>query len=114
MKYEKFIEKVLGGSSVNARAKELGIQQTTLNNYKLGKRIPSCAMTLKLAKAAGVSIEEAVKAVAEKEINTHTVQASSLRRPALFSVLLGLLCVNLFLTPSPAQAAPVLGIIYIM
>jgi transcriptional regulator with XRE-family HTH domain len=108
MTYDEFIEKVLDGKSVNARAKELGIAQTTLSNYKLGRNAPSCAMTLRLAEAAGVDPMEAVKAVAEKEVEVRPLHTSSFLRPAMASVLAGIVAVNLFLTPTPSEAAPAL------
>lgn len=107
MNYDEFMEKVLDGKSVNARAKELGIAQTTLSNYKLGRNAPSCAMTLKLADAAGIDPMEAVKAVAAKEVEVRPLHTSTFLKPAMASVLAGIVSVNLFLTPSPAHAAPV-------
>lgn len=107
MRYEKFIEKVLDGKSVNARAKELGIPTKTLDNYASGRSVPSCAMTMKLAKVAGVALEEAVIAVAEQELVARPKQASSFLRPAVAAVLTGVVSVNMFLTPTPAQAASV-------
>lgn len=107
MNYEEFMKKVLDGKSVNARAKELGIPQVTLNNYNRARSVPSCAMTIKLAEIAGIPIEEAVRAVAEKEMDVRPVQTGSFLRPAMASVLAGIVAVNLFLTPTPSKAAPV-------
>jgi transcriptional regulator with XRE-family HTH domain len=104
--YDQLMEKVLDGKSVNARAKEIGIPQVTLNNYKRGSRIPSCAMTIKLAEVAGIAVEEAVRAVAEKEMDARPVQTGSFLRPAMASVLGAIIAVNLFLTPTPSEATP--------
>lgn len=108
MTYDDLMEKVLAGKSVNARAKEIGIPQVTLNNYKRGSRIPSCAMTIKLAEIAGIPIEEAVKAVAEKEMEARPLQTSSFLRPAMASVLTALsfvLVAAIGMLPAPNASA---------
>ena len=106
MTYDEFMKKVLDGKSVNARSKELGIPQKTLDNYTRGRSAPGCAMTITLAKVAGISLEEAVTAVAEQELKVRPLHSPSFLRPAMASVLGFIVSVNLFLTPSPAQAAP--------
>lgn len=68
MTYEKLIEKVLAGRSVNATAKALGIPQKTFEGYVKQKNFPNCSSTIILANAAGVDLGEAVKAVSKKEL----------------------------------------------
>lgn len=107
MNYDQFIEKVLDGKSVNARAHELGIAQSTLSSYKTKRSVPSVGMTKTLAQVAGVPLLEAIEAVAAQEMVTRSKRTPSFLRPAMAAVLAGVMAVNLFLTPSPAQAAPV-------
>lgn len=118
MEYADLIAKAIGTKSVNARAKELGIPQRTLANYAAGERLPDCDAAIVLAKAAGVSIEEAVLAIAAKKAELRPERVHSFLRPAMASVLAFVVSVNLFLTPTPSQAAPVKALqsdsIYIM
>lgn len=106
MKYEEFMKRVLAGKSVNARAKEIGIAQKTLDNYTSGRSVPGCGMTIMLAEIAGIDIAEAVKAVADQELKARPKHTPTFLRTAMASILAFAVSVNLFLTPSPAQAAP--------
>jgi transcriptional regulator with XRE-family HTH domain len=118
MNYDEFIEKVLDGKSVNARAHELGIPQSTLSSYKTKRSVPSVGMTKELAQVAGIPLMEAIEAVAAQEFLTRSKRTSSFLRPAMASVLAGIVAVNMFLTPTPSQAAPLKALqsdsIYIM
>ncbi|WP_293781266.1 hypothetical protein [uncultured Oxalicibacterium sp.] len=68
MTYEKLIEAVLRGRSVNATAKALGIPQKTFESYVKKKHFPNCSRTILLAKEAGIDIETAVKAISKAEM----------------------------------------------
>lgn len=107
MTYEELMEKVLGGRSVNATAKAIGVPQKSLDDYVKAKNLPDCERAVVLANAAGVSIEEAVLAIVAKKAELRPERVNSFLRPAMASVLAFVVSVNLFLTPSPAQAAPV-------
>jgi transcriptional regulator with XRE-family HTH domain len=67
MSYMEMIARALQGRSVNKAAKELGIPQKSLDTYAKGQRMPSYSVARKLADAAGISYEEAFKALAEQE-----------------------------------------------
>lgn len=108
MNYEDLIKRVLNGNSVNATAKALGIPQKTLDQYVKANHLPPCDVAIVLARAAGVSIEEAVIAIANKKAELQPERAQSFLRPAMASVLMGVFSVSLFLTPPPSQAAPAL------
>ena len=73
MEYEEFISKALRGRSVNLAAKELGVTQTTLNNYVRGTRLPTYKVAGQLAKEAGVSLGEAMEILIAKEASKSTV-----------------------------------------
>lgn len=110
MTYEELIEKALAGSSVNAKAKQLGIPQKSMDHYVKARSLPDCDIAIVLAKAAGVSIEEAVMAIAAKKAELRPERVHSFLRPAMAAVLIGMIAsVNLFLTPTPAEAAPALA-----
>lgn len=108
MDYDVLMEKVLAGRSVNATAKALGIPQKTLESYVKGKSFPGCAATRKLAQAAGVPVQEAVDAVADKEsqVRPRLAFAAPQFAATAAAVLIG---VTNFLTPSDANAASLLG-----
>jgi transcriptional regulator with XRE-family HTH domain len=111
MTYEELIKKVLNGKSVNARAKELGMPQKTLDNYVRGKSAPGCGVTMMLAEVAGVPLAEAVAAVAEQEKKARPNHTATFLRPAMASVLMAIaVIVNFFLTPQNAEAAPRLAL----
>jgi hypothetical protein len=108
MTYEKLIELVLAGKSVNARAKDLGIPQKSMDHYVKARSLPDCDVAIAFAEAAGISVEETVRAIATKKAELRPERAKSFLRPAVASVLVGILSVNLFLTPTPSEAAPAL------
>ncbi|WP_293775736.1 hypothetical protein [uncultured Oxalicibacterium sp.] len=108
MTYDELIEKVLKGRSVNATAKAIGLPQKTMDQYVKATNLPDCERAVLLANAAGVSIEEAVLAIVKKKTELRPERVSTFLRPAMAAVLTGVLSVNLFLTPTPSQAAPVL------
>ncbi len=118
MKYEKLMEKALAGKSVNARAAELGVGQKTLDRWVKADNLPDCDGALVLAAATGESIETVVKSIAAKKAELRPERVHSFLRPAVASVLAFVVSVNLFLTPTPSQAAPVKALqgdsIYIM
>ncbi len=72
MTYEKLIERVLQGRSVNATAKAIGIPQKTFEGWVKQKNFPNCSSTIVLANAAGIDLETAVKAVSKKELEVKT------------------------------------------
>ncbi|ABR91907.1 Hypothetical protein mma_1785 [Janthinobacterium sp. Marseille] len=72
MTYEKLIELVMKGRSVNATAKALGIPQKTFEGYVKQRSFPNCSSTIVLANEAGVELGEAVKAVSKKELEVKT------------------------------------------
>lgn len=106
MTYEKLIELVLAGKSVNARSKEIGMPQRTLAQYAAAESFPDCNVAIMFANLAGVSVEEAVTAIALKSLEKKPKQAYSFLRPAMATVLMSVFSVSLFLTPTPSQAAP--------
>lgn len=105
MTYEKLMELVLNGRSVNARAKELGLGQRTLDRYIKADNLPDCDVAIIFANATGLSIEEVVRTVAAKKAELRPERARSFLRPAMASVLAGIVAVNMFLTPTNANAA---------
>lgn len=109
MDYDELIGKVLSGSSVNAKAKELGLPQKTLDQYVKATHLPDCERAILLAKAAGVSVEETVYAIAAKKAELRPERVAPFLRPAMASVLSGVMAVSFFLTPPPSQAAPALA-----
>lgn len=88
MTYEELIAKVLNGKSINARAKELGMPQKTLDNYVRGRSAPGCGVTMMFAEIAGVSLQDAVAAVAEQEKKARPNHSATFLRPAMASVLM--------------------------
>jgi hypothetical protein len=106
MDYRVFMEKVLAGRSVNATAKALGIPQKTLEGYVKERSFPGCAMTIKLAEAAGISVQEAVDAVAKRESQVRPRLAFAAPQFATAGLAAVIVVVTNFLTPSPAEAAP--------
>ncbi|MCY0853342.1 hypothetical protein [Cupriavidus sp. D39] len=67
MTYKEFIERALGGRSVNKAALDMGISQTLLNKYKLGLNLPGFMNALILAKAARISRDEVLCMLAREE-----------------------------------------------
>ena len=106
MEYADLMKKALAGKSVNARAAELGVGQKTLDRWVKGDNLPDCDGALILSSATGETIETVVRSIAAKKAELRPERARSFLRPAVASVLATIVSVNLFLTPSPAQAAP--------
>lgn len=67
MSYKELIEMALHGRSVNQAAKDMAIQQTTLNRYVRGDRLPDYATAFLLAKEAGVDPRDMFLALVEEE-----------------------------------------------
>lgn len=106
-----------------ALANSLGVSRTALVNYRNGdRRLPDIAIS-KLAQGLGIDVEEVLAAVNLNLKNTsqHELQfwMEKILDHGSRYVTAGLMVVvTLFLTPSPAEAAPVLkqtsATIYIM
>lgn len=107
MEYEKFMELVLAGRSVNATAKILGLPQKTFEGYVKAVHFPTCSTTMLLAKAAGIDLEVAVKAVGKKELEvktkSHYVIAAMDKMSLSFNWLLRVANVALVRVPATAQ-----------
>lgn len=67
MSYKELIERALHGRSVNQAAKDMAIQQTTLNRYVRGERLPDYATAFLLAREAGVDPRDMFLALVEEE-----------------------------------------------
>ncbi|SPA23017.1 hypothetical protein CBM2633_B90308 [Cupriavidus taiwanensis] len=67
MSYRELIEMALHGRSVNQAAKDMAMQQVTLNRYVNGDRLPDYATAFLLAKEAGVDPREMFMALVEEE-----------------------------------------------
>jgi len=103
MTYEELIAKVLNGRSVNSVAKEMNIPQKTMDRYVKAESIPTVSVALAFAERAGVSIEEAMRAVAERESQVRPRRAFGFELSPVAAALL--VSVNFFLTPTPSEAA---------
>lgn len=67
MSYKELIERALHGRSVNQAARDMAIQQVTLNRYVRGERLPDYATAFLLAKEAGVDPRDMFMALVEEE-----------------------------------------------
>lgn len=67
MSYKELIEKALHGRSVNQAARDMAIQQMTLNRYVRGERLPDYVTAFMLAREAGVDPREMFIALVEEE-----------------------------------------------
>ncbi|SOZ97620.1 conserved hypothetical protein [Cupriavidus taiwanensis] len=67
MSYKELIERALHGRSVNQAARDMAIQQMTLNRYVRGERLPDYVTAFMLAKEAGVDPREMFIALVEEE-----------------------------------------------
>lgn len=67
MSYRELIEKALHGRSVNQAAKDMAVQQVSLNRYVRGDRLPDYTTAFLLAKEAGVDPREMFLALVEEE-----------------------------------------------
>jgi len=114
MEYEQLFEKALQGRSVNAAAKDWGIPQKTLDQYKKG-RVPDYQTALILARDAQVNPGEVMAILARLEARK---KPRSLFPDLGYAAAALMISVNLFLSPPPANAAPALKIsnntLYIM
>lgn len=67
MSYRELMERALHGRSVNQAAKDMAMQQVTLNRYVNGDRLPDYATAFLLAKEAGVDPREMFLALVEED-----------------------------------------------
>ncbi|WP_454742792.1 helix-turn-helix domain-containing protein [Cupriavidus necator] len=67
MSYRELMARALHGRSVNQAAKDLAIQQVTLNRYVNGDRLPDYVTAFMLAKEAGIDPREMFLALVEEE-----------------------------------------------
>lgn len=75
MSYLEIVKRALKERSVNQAAKDWGIQQTTLNRYANGTRLPDFMTAKIMASEAGVSAEEMMNALAAEETKMKAVKA---------------------------------------
>ncbi|HEY8606090.1 MAG TPA: helix-turn-helix transcriptional regulator [Noviherbaspirillum sp.] len=105
MTYTELIAKVLKGRSVNSVALEMGVPQKSLDRYVKAESMPSVSVAIKMAERAGVSVEEAARAIAEQENMVRPKRQLSF--PRLAATAAGLvIAVTNFVTPGNAEAAP--------
>lgn len=105
MTYEKLMELVLQGKSVNARSKELGLGQRTLDRYVKAENLPDCDVVIIFAEATGLSIEQVVRIVAAKKTELRPERARSFLRPAMAAVLMAVIAVTSLIAPPPSYAS---------
>lgn len=67
MSYRELIERALHGRSVNQVARDLGMQQVTLNRYTRGDRLPDYTTAFLLAKEAGIDPRDMFMALVEED-----------------------------------------------
>ncbi|NYI00227.1 helix-turn-helix domain-containing protein [Cupriavidus plantarum] len=67
MSYRELIEKALHGRSVNQAAKDMAMQQVTLNRYVRGDRLPDYTTAFILAKEAGLDPRDVFMTLAQEE-----------------------------------------------
>jgi transcriptional regulator with XRE-family HTH domain len=67
MTYDELIELAMRGRSVNRAAKELGVNQRSLDRYVKNERLPDYRTALILAQEAGISPGEIMLILAEEE-----------------------------------------------
>lgn len=103
MEFEQLFAKALQGKSVNQAAKEWGIPQTTLSKYSRGERVPDYQTALILAREAEVDPGEVMAILARLEARK---KPRSLFPDLGYAAAALLVSVNLFLSPTPAEAAP--------
>ncbi len=82
MSYRELIEKALHGRSVNQAAKDLGMQQTTLNRYARGDRLPDYDDALRLAHEAGIGEAEAFQILAAEAARKKQTKSAVVLRHA--------------------------------
>ena len=101
MNYKEMWEKALKGRSVNKASQDWGIPQPTLNRYVRGKNMPDYQTALIIAREAGIDPGEVVRICAEEE---SVKKPRSMFAEMGYAVATLIVSVNLFLTPSPAEA----------
>lgn len=67
MTYDELIEKAIRGRSVNRAAKDMGINQRSLDRYAKGERLPDFQTALLLAREANISPGEMLLLLAAEE-----------------------------------------------
>lgn len=72
MSYLEIVKRALRERSVNQAAKDWGIQQTTLNRYANGSRLPDFLTAKIMASEAGITAEEMLNVLAQEEQNRKT------------------------------------------
>jgi len=87
MSYKELIEKALHGRSVNQAARDMGMQQVTLNRYVRGDRLPEYAQALVLAKEAGIDPREALMALAMEDVKRKGLEKISEGFKSLLSLV---------------------------
>ena len=105
MDYKELITKALQGRSVNKAAKDWDVPQKTLDRYVKGTTLPDYQTAMKIARDAGVDVATVVRIFAEVEAQKKPRGMFAEMGYAAAAILVS---VNLFLTPSPTEAAPVL------
>ena len=106
MTYADLIAQALKGRSVNKAAQDWGIPQQTLDRYVKGKTMPDYQTALVISRDAGVEAGTVMRICAEEESRKKPRGMFAELGYATAAIFVG---VNLFLTPSPAEAAPVLN-----
>lgn len=110
MNYGELIARALNGRSVNSMAKAWGVRQPTLDRYVKGHALPDYDLALKIVKEAGVSVAEGFEVLADEDrnrkIRNFKLQSGFAKTKSLIAMALVTMTVNLFLTPTQANAAP--------
>jgi transcriptional regulator with XRE-family HTH domain len=105
MEYQELIAKALGRRSVNQAAKDWHVPQQTMDRYAKAKTMPDYQTAMHIAQDSGVSPGEVMAIFAREEAKK---KPRSLFPDLGYAAAALLVSVNLFLTPSPAEAAPAL------
>jgi len=103
MTYQELMAKALKGRSVNKAAQDWQVPQPTLNRYVNGKTMPDYQTALTIAREASVPAEEVMRIFAEEEARK---KPRGMFAEMGFAAAAFLVSVNLFLTPTPTEAAP--------
>lgn len=103
MTYDDLIAKALKGRPVLQASKDWKIPQPTLRKYVKGERIPDYQTALIIAKEAEVSAAVVMQIFAEEEAKK---KPRSMFAEMGYAAATIIVSVNLFLTPSPTEAAP--------
>lgn len=105
MTYQELIVKALKGRSVNKAAQEWGVPQPTLDKYVKAKHMPDYQTALIIAREAGVEAGTVMQICAAEEARK---KPRGMFAEIGYAAAAILVSVNLFLTPTPSEAAPVL------